>query len=64
MTHKLGWPTRFTGSGVGWRWELLAVGMSEGSPRNLLVRWLGELLPEDPNVALLEKGEPSDEHRG
>ena len=42
----------------------MAVGMSEGSPRNLLVRWLGELLPEDPNVALLEKGEPSDEHRG
>ena len=40
--------------------ELVAVGVSEGSPGNPLVRWLGELLAEDPNVALLEKGEPSD----
>jgi hypothetical protein len=62
MTHKLGWPTRFTGSGVGGRRELVAVGMSEGSPRTYWCAGLGELLPEDPNVALLEKGEPSDEY--
>ena len=48
----------------GWRRELVALGVSEGSPDNPLVRWLGELLAEDPNVALLKKGEPSDGHRG
>jgi hypothetical protein len=64
MTHKHGWPAWFTGSGVGTARELVVVGVSEGSPGTLLVRWLGELLPEDPSVARLEKGEPSDGHRG